>query len=212
VWALEWQAYILSEIDRIIGLGFDGVFLDTLYHDDAWGPNGFAAGQAGIADYRQGQKDLAEAIWTHVRKTNPHFIIITNYSGVSNDDTAALTEGLGYSDAFMKEEPYFDSSNNPPRSAAQKSIDQYFAMRDAKFFSGMVKLQKVVLMQDYNLTFNNEALVLKECARYGYLESNTHKPQNLIHIDALASCTNQNCSAVSAAGEHVSFERFHRAP
>jgi hypothetical protein len=29
-WDPAWQAYILSEIDKIIGLGFDGVFLDTL--------------------------------------------------------------------------------------------------------------------------------------------------------------------------------------
>jgi hypothetical protein len=52
-WDPAWQAYILSEIDKIIALGFDGVFLDTLYNDGAWGPNGYAAGQAGVADYRE---------------------------------------------------------------------------------------------------------------------------------------------------------------
>jgi uncharacterized protein (TIGR01370 family) len=87
-WDPAWQAYLLSEIDKMIALGFDGVFLDTLYNDAAWGPNGIAAGQAGVADYRERQKDLAKAIWQHVRDHhhNSRFVVITNYSAVFDDN------------------------------------------------------------------------------------------------------------------------------
>jgi endo-alpha-1,4-polygalactosaminidase (GH114 family) len=130
-WDPRWQAYILSEIDKIIALGFDGVFLDTLYNDGAWGPNGFAAGEAGVADYRESQKDFAKAIWHHVRDRyhNPRFVIITNYSGVLENNVPALTEGLHYSDAFMKESEYFGLDNEPGPEVGNTPIDQYFATR-----------------------------------------------------------------------------------
>jgi uncharacterized protein (TIGR01370 family) len=207
-WDPAWQAYILSEIDKIMALGFDGVFLDTLYNDGAWGPNGYAAGLAGVADYRERQKDFAKAIWHHIRdgRGNSHFVIITNYSGVLEDNVPALTEGLYYSDAFMKESEYF-LHDKPAPWLGNTPIDQYFATRYVKFFAGMLKLHKVVLMQDYNLTFDNLALMLKECARYGYLPSNTNFPQNLIHIDGLPICTKEACWATNAAGKYVQFPR-----
>jgi endo-alpha-1,4-polygalactosaminidase (GH114 family) len=207
-WDPAWQAYILSEIDKIIALGFDGVFLDTLYNDGAWGPNGSAAGQAGIADYREAQKDFAKAIWHHIRDRhhNSRFVIITNYSGVLENNVPALTEGLHYSDAFMKESEYF-LDNKPAPWVGNTPIEQYFATRYAKFYAGMFKLHKVVLLQDYNLTFDNEALILKEAARYGFLPSNTNFPQNLIHIDGLPFCTREACWATNAAGKYVRFRR-----
>jgi endo-alpha-1,4-polygalactosaminidase (GH114 family) len=204
-WDPRWQAYILGEIDKIIALGFDGVFLDTLYNDSAWGPNGYAGGLAGVVDYQERQKDFAKAIWHHVRDRyhNPRFVIITNYSGVFDDNVPALTDGLHYSDAFMKESEYFGRDNNP----APTPIDQYFATRYVKFYAGMLKLHKVVLLQNYNLTFANEALMLRECARYGFLLSNTNSPPNLIHIDGLPICTREACWATNAAGQYVRFPR-----
>jgi hypothetical protein len=71
----------------------------------------------------------------------------------------------------------------------------------------MIKLHKVVLLQNYNLTFDNEALILKECARYGFLLSNTGFPQNLIHIDGLPFCTKEACWATNSAGKYVRFRR-----
>jgi endo-alpha-1,4-polygalactosaminidase (GH114 family) len=208
-WDPAWQAYILSEIDKIIALGFDGVFLDTLYNDGAWGPNGYAAGLAGVADYRENQKDFAKAIWHHIRDRHPNsrFVIITNYSGVLEDNVPALTEGLYYSDAFMKESEYFDPDNKVDPSVGNLTIDQYFATRYAKFYAGMFKLHKVVLLQNYEMSFDNEALILKECARYGFLLSNTNSPQNLIHIDGLPFCTKEACWASNAAGQFVYFPR-----
>ena len=73
----------------------------------------------------------------------------------------------------------------------------------------MFKLHKVVLLQDYNLTFDNEALILKEAARYGFLPSNTNFPQNLIHIDGLPFCTKEACRATNAAGKYVRFRRTY---
>jgi endo-alpha-1,4-polygalactosaminidase (GH114 family) len=211
-WDPAWQAYILSEIDKIIALGFDGVFLDTLYNDGAWGPRGFAAGLAGVADYRDRQKDFARAVWHHVRDRhhNSRFVIITNYSGVLEDNVPALTEGLHYSDAFMKESEYFGPDNKPVPGAGNTPIEQYFAKRYVNFYAGMIKLHKVVLLQNYNLTFDNEALILKECARYGFLLSNTGFPQNLIHIDGLPFCTKEACWATNAAGKYVRFRRTER--
>lgn len=206
-WDPKWQSYILGEIDRIIALGFDGVFLDMLYSDGTWGPKGFAAEQAGVASYRESQKNLAKAIWEHIRKdlNKPRFVIITNYSGVLDDNVPAMTEGLNYSDAFMKESEYFGRDDRPASWATGRSIEEYFAARYGKFYSKMLRLGKLVLLQDYNLSFDNETLVLEQCARYGYLASNTNWPQNLIHIDGLPICTGKRCSATTAAGRHVSF-------
>lgn len=208
-WDPEWQAYLLSEIDRIVALGYDGVFLDMLYSDGTWGPKGFAAGQAGVSNYRESQKNVAKAIWNHIRNDlhKPRFIIVTNYSGVLDDNVPATTEGLNYSDAFMKESEYFGRDDKAAPWAGGRSIQQYFAARYAKFYAKMLRLGKVVLLQDYNLSFQNEALILEECARYGYLASNTNWPQNLIHIDGLPICTKQACSAITAAGQHVSLAR-----
>jgi endo-alpha-1,4-polygalactosaminidase (GH114 family) len=212
-WDPAWQAHILGEIDKIIALGFDGVFLDTLYNDADWGPNGIAAGLAGVADYRERQKDFAKAIWHHVRDRhhNSRFVIITNYSGVFDDNVPALTECLHYSDAFMKESEYFGRDNKPDPWVGNTPIEQYFATRYVKFYAGMLKLHKVVLLQNYNLTFDNEALMLKECARYGFLLSNTNFPQNLIHIDGLPICTKEACWATNAAGKYVRFRRTDHA-
>jgi hypothetical protein len=189
------------------------VFLDTLYNDGAWGPNGYAAGLASVADYQERQKDFARAIWHHVcdRYHNPGFVIITNYSGVLDDNVPALTEGLHYSDAFMKESEYFGRNNEPNPGVGNTPIDQYFATRYMNFYSGMVKLHKVVLLQNYNLTFANEALMLRECARYGFLLSNTDSVANLIHIDGLPICTKEACWATNAAGQYVRFPRTDRA-
>jgi endo-alpha-1,4-polygalactosaminidase (GH114 family) len=212
-WDPRWQAYILSEIDKIIALGFDGVFLDNVYNDGAWGPNGYAAGLAGVPNYRESQKEFAKAIWQHVRDRhrNSRFIIITNYSGVLDDNVPALTEGLYYSDAFMKESEYFGRDNVPGPEVGNTPIDQYFATRYAKFYAGMIKLHKVVMLQNYNLTFANLALMLRECARYGFLLGNTNFPQDLIHIDGLPICTREACWATNAAGQYVRFPRMDRA-
>ena len=208
-WDPAWQAYILGEIDKIIALGFDGVFLDTLYNDGAWGPFGFAAGLAGVPDYRERQKDLAKAIWHHIRERrgNSRFVIITNYSGVFDGNVPALTDGLHYSDAFMVESDYFAPDNKPWPFVGNTPIEQYFATRFVNFYAGMRKLHKVVLLQDYNLTFDNEALILKECARYGFLLSVTHQTLDLIHIDGLPFCTREACWASTAAGQFVRFRR-----
>jgi len=208
-WDPAWQAYILSEIDKIIALGFDGVFLDTLYNDGAWGPFGFAAGLAGVADYRERQKEFAKAIWHHVRhrRDNSRFVIITNYSGVFDDNVPALTEGLHYSDAFMRESEYFADDNKPWPFLENTPIDQYFATKNAKIYAPIRRLHKVVLLQSYNLTFDHEALILKECARYGLLLSVNLQPPNLVHIDGLPFCTKEACWASTAAGQFVRFRR-----
>jgi|SRR5579883_417356 len=208
-WDPAWQAYVLGEIDKMIDLGFDGVFLDVLYNDSVWGPKGSAAGKAGVPDYRESQKDFAKAIWRHVRdeRHNSRFVIVTNYSSVLDDNVPALTEGLHYSDAFMKESDYFDRDNKPAPWVGNTPIDQYFATRYAKFYAGMIKLHKVVLQQTYNLSFDNEALMLKESARYGYLLSNTSFPQDLIHIDGLPFCNREACWATNAAGQYVRYKR-----
>ena len=119
----------------------------------------------------------------------------------------ALTEGLHYSDAFMKESDYFGRDNKPAPWVGNTPIDQYFAARYAKFYAGMIKLHKVVLQQTYNLNFDNEALMLKESARYGYLLSNTNFPQDLIHIDGLPFCNREACWATNAAGQYVRYPR-----
>ena len=213
-WDPHWQAYILNEIDTIIAAGFDGVFLDMLYSDDTWGPRGFAAGRAGTVDYRSSQLKLAAAIWDHVRNElkNSRFIIIANYSGVAQDNIPALTVGLSYADAFMKESEYFARDDRPAPWTGGKSIGEYFAARSAGFFARMTAQNKVVMLQHYDLSFEHEALVLEECASYGYLASHTHFPQNLIHIDGLPVCTATACSADTAAGRHVSFDRSARVP
>ncbi len=209
-WDPRWQSFILGEIDRIVALGFDGVFLDMLYSDGTWGPKGFAAGLAGVASYRESQRSVAKAIWSHIRNdlNKPRFVIITNYSGVLDDNVPAMTDGLNYSDAFMKESEYFGRDDKPASWATGRSIEEYFAARYGKFYSKMLRLGKPVLLQDYNLSFDNESLVLEQCARYGYLASNTNWPQNLIHIDGLPICTGKRCSATTAAGRHVSFSHL----
>jgi endo-alpha-1,4-polygalactosaminidase (GH114 family) len=208
-WDPHWQAYILGEIDKIVALGFDGVFLDMLYSDGTWGPSGFAAGLAGVADYRELQKNFAKAIWRHIRDDlkDSGFIIVTNYSGVWEDNGPATTEGVEYSDAFLKESEYFGRDDKPAPWIRGKSIQQYSASRYARFYAPMLRRGKVVLIQEYNLSFDSQALVLKECAHYGYLASNTNFPQNLIHIDGLPICTSRMCSATTVAGRTVSFQQ-----
>ena len=208
-WDPAWQTYVIGEIDKMIDLGFDGVFLDVLYNDSVWGPNGSAAGQAGVANYQESQKEFAQAIWNHIRheRHNARFIVITNYSGVLETNTPALTEGLRYSDAFMKESDYFDRYDEPAPWVGSTPIDEYFANRYTRFYAGMIQQHKVVLQQTYNLSFENESLMLQQSARYGYLLSNTSFPQDLIHIDALPYCNKEACWATGVNGQHVRYPR-----
>ena len=134
-------------------------------------------------------------------------MIITNYSAVFDDNFPALSDGLHYSDAFMKESEYFGRDNEPNSWVGNRPLDQYFATRYVNLYAEMIKLHKLLLLKNYNLTFDNEALMLKECARYGFLLSNTNFPQNLIHIDGLPICTKEACWATDAAGQYVRFPR-----
>jgi endo-alpha-1,4-polygalactosaminidase (GH114 family) len=193
VWMPAWQHYILHEIDKIIALGYDGVFLDVLYNDEAWGPTGFAAGQAGIADYQQAIVDYAKVIWDHVKAgRRPDFIVLGNFSGARDDDTPAVTEGPKYSDGFMRESFYYQ--DGIPKMKFENGhevvipITDYFAQEYTVFLGTMAKLHRVVLMQDYNLTFAQESDMLGQSAIYNVLEFAAHKPINLIFDDRLASC------------------------
>jgi hypothetical protein len=103
----------------------------------------------------------------------------------------------------MKESEYFGRDNDP----APAPIDQYFATKYVKFYAGMLKLHKVVLFHNYNLMFVNEALILREYARYRFILSNKNSPPNLIHIDGLPICTSKAYWATNAAVQYVRFPR-----
>ncbi|HET6240162.1 MAG TPA: hypothetical protein VFE41_35145 [Acetobacteraceae bacterium] len=193
VWMPDWRDYVLHEIDKILALGYDGVLLDVLYNDEAWGPNGSAAGQAGIPDYQQGIVNFSKAIWDHVKASrHPDFILIANFSGASNDDTPAMTEGPKYSDAFMRESFYY--LDGKPKTKFENGhevtvpVADYFFQEYTVFLSTMSELHKVVLMQDYDLTFDQESDMLGQSAIYNVLESDNHHPIDLIFDDRLASC------------------------
>jgi uncharacterized protein (TIGR01370 family) len=193
VWMPDWRDYVLHEIDKILALGYDGVLLDVLYNDEAWGPNESAAGQAGIPDYQQGIVNFSKAIWDHVKASrHPDFILIANFSGASNDDTPAMTEGPKYSDAFMRESFYY--LDGKPKTKFENGhevtvpVADYFFQEYTVFLSTMSELHKVVLMQDYDLTFDQESDMLGQSAIYNVLESDNHHPIDLIFDDRLASC------------------------
>lgn len=207
VWMPAWRHYILRELDKIMALGYDGAFIDVLYNDGAWGTNGFAAGQAGIPDYQRAIVDFARAIWEHVKQgPHPDFILIANFSGAFNDDIPAITEGPDYSDAFMRESFYYLNGQPKTKFVNGKQvivpIAEYFAQENAIFLSTMAKHYRVILMQDYNLNFDQQSAMLTQTSLYNLLEFSTHKPINLIFDDRLASCKrNVGCWVLNPSTE-----------
>jgi uncharacterized protein (TIGR01370 family) len=193
VWMPAWRDHVLHEIDKMMVLGYDGVFLDVLYDDGAWGPNGFAAGQAGIADYQQALVDNAKAIWDHVKASqHPDFILLGNFSGAFDDDEPALTEGPKYDDGFMRESFYYYQGQPKYKYVDGKKvvtpIAEYFAQEYTLFLGTMTRLHRVMLMQDYDLTFAQQSDMLKQSAIYNLLELTTQQPIDLVFDDRLASC------------------------
>jgi endo-alpha-1,4-polygalactosaminidase (GH114 family) len=193
VWMPAWRDYILQEIDKMIALGYDGVFLDVLYDDGAWGPKGFAAGQAGISNYQQGIVDFSKAIWDHVKASrHPDFILVANFSGAFNDDVPAITDGPKYSDAFMRESFYFLDGQPQSQYVNGKKVvipmAEYFSKENTVFLARMAEFHRVMLLQDYDLTFDQESDMLGQTTFYNLLESDTQQPQNLIFDDRLATC------------------------
>lgn len=114
----------IADNHRSIALGFDGVFLDTLYNDGAWGPRGLAAGLAGVAAYRNRQKNFAKAIFVRGSLSNRKVTLEQCTGCLAADELKTVASKLG---AAAECEAALGKSRHPAMSARRSSRVQILA-------------------------------------------------------------------------------------
>lgn len=111
-WDPTWQALIMSEVDKILAQGFDGVYLDIIDAYEFWGPGG--PGGLNRATAEQEMVDFVRAIADHARTVmgKAGFLVFPqNGSGLSSHpEYVAAVSGIGNEDVWY--------NNDTPNAAA----------------------------------------------------------------------------------------------
>lgn len=94
-WDPKWQAIIFDRLDKIIELGYDGIYLDIV---DAY----YYFEQKGEAKAKQAMIDFVIAISEFAKNRNPNFLIIPQNAVelVSDPAYMAAIDGLGKEDTW----------------------------------------------------------------------------------------------------------------
>jgi cysteinyl-tRNA synthetase len=130
-WMSGWQDILYDYLDRILGEGFDGVYLDLIdayYYWSVENPeNPHAA---------QDMMDLAAALAEYVRQTHPGFYVFPQNAVELTDDAdyLAVLDGVG------KEDTWYDGDQ--PADADQRAFD-------LPFMDHVAAAGKLVLCVDY---------------------------------------------------------------
>ncbi|MCB1743460.1 MAG: endo alpha-1,4 polygalactosaminidase [Gammaproteobacteria bacterium] len=109
-WHPDWQSIVLSDLEKIVEQGFDGVYLDIVdgfsnferdpdgsYHDDRVNP---ATGQS----FRRDMVDLVAAIARHARAQVPDFWVIPQNGSqlLAFDDHVQTIDAIGVEDLYTR--------------------------------------------------------------------------------------------------------------
>lgn len=108
-WHPDWQAIALSQLDRVIDQGFDGVYMDLI---DAYERN------PGRPTARAEMVAWVCKIAAHARARNPHFVIIPQ-------NAAELIRDPGYAacvDASGNEETFVYATNRPTETERRSTL------------------------------------------------------------------------------------------
>ena len=97
-WYTEWQNIVFSYLDRIIGAGFDGVYLDLVDVYEYWGPDG-------VNENPHAKDDMVafvRAIAQYARAQRPNFIVVAQNAPelVAEAEYLEVLDGLAVEDVF----------------------------------------------------------------------------------------------------------------
>jgi cysteinyl-tRNA synthetase len=135
-WDPEWQATVFGYVDKIIGAGFDGIYLDIVDGYEYYADRGRDAAAQEMAGF-------VAAIAAHARRQNPDFYIFPqNGEGLAHLIPAYLdvVDGIGKEDAYYG---YHDDDVATPADATAETE------RELDVF---LSAGKLVLTTDYATT------------------------------------------------------------
>lgn len=159
-WDPGWQAHILAALDRIVGAGFDGVYLDIVdafegfEHDPQTGQwrdhlENPATGQS----YRKDMIAWVRRIADTARKKNPRFAVIPQ-NGVQlleDPQFVEVVDAMGVEDLF---------ANDGKPASKDESAHRLGCLRHIH--------PKPVFVIEYDLEKNALRTVLKQCEEQGF--------------------------------------------
>ncbi len=135
-WDIGWQAIVFTYLDKVIEVGFDGVYLDIVDAYEYWGPGGESGLNRATAE--QEMVDFVKAIATHSRSRpgmTSFGIFPQNAEGLGNhQDYVGIVTGIGREDVWYNGD---DPQSPEETAAAIAGLDQFR------------KEGKLVLVTDY---------------------------------------------------------------
>ncbi len=152
-WNPEWQAIIFDYLDRIIGAGFDGVYLDIIdgyeYFEDR-----------GRDSAAQDMADFVAAIAARARERSPGFYVFPQ----NGEALASIVPGyLDYVDGIGKEDIYYGYDEDDRRTPADATAE---TERELDLFT---QAGKLVLTVDYATTPSNVDDAYRKSRARGYV-------------------------------------------
>lgn len=134
-WDPAWQKIVFSYTDKVIGNGFNGVYLDVIDVYQFWGPGG--ASGLNRASAEQEVVNFVEAITNYARAKKPGFeVFVQNAEEIAADYPAyvAAVDGIG------KEDTWYNGNS------ANKKSEINFSLENLDIFK---RAGKLVLSMDY---------------------------------------------------------------
>ncbi len=110
-WEQEWQSIVYQYLDKIIEVGFDGVYLDIIDAYEYWGPGGESGLNRSTAEQEMIEFVKSIAHYTRVVKNKMNFLIFPQNGErlSSHPDYVEVVSGIGKEDTW-----YNDNTPQPP--------------------------------------------------------------------------------------------------
>ena len=160
-WQAAWQQIILADVDKIMAVGFDGVYLDIVDGFETFEQDGNNSIDDRLnletkQSYRSDMVDWVKAVAARARKTNPAALVIPQ----NGTQLLAHADFLGAVDAVGIEDLFTNGDK------LQKAADTKYIL---DFLSRLAAAHKPVLDVEYPKRKELQAQVREQAASHGFV-------------------------------------------
>ena len=150
-WYPEWKQILKDEVDKIAGLGFEGLLLDTVDTCEFWE-------EQGVENATEEMVDLVIELSSYAGALMEHPLIIPNLGG-----KVEIVEYRGFMDAIsgaMREDVFYSDDQLVDPSETQYVVS---------YLEQVVQAGKFVLILDYLWTEENVEDFYQKCEQHGFV-------------------------------------------
>ena len=160
-WQSAWQKLILADVDKIMAVGFDGVYLDIVDGFETFEQNGndFIDDRANPETkqtYRRDMVDWVKDVAARARQTNPAALVIPQNGAqlFAHADFLGAVDAVGVEDLFTNGDKL------------QKTADTKYRLEN---LAPMLAAHKPVLDIEYPKRKERQALAREESSHHGFV-------------------------------------------